>query len=136
MMQVARLAVAALLALGIATAFGCQNGVTGPSLSAVVESMSLSPTLKVPAGENICCCHVVGTVKNTSSIDVHIQLEFPATAGGVNVGMATILVRNVTPGAVRTFEAIGIQSACSSLSMTQIAADQRVRAIGLWEPPQ
>ena len=131
-----RLALGTALALSGALAIACQNGVTGPSLTATILDLSLTPTATVPAGENICCCHVVGTVKNTSSIDVHIQLEFPATAGGVNVGMATILVRNVTPGAVRTFEAIGIQSACSSLSMTQIAADQRVRAIGLWEPPQ
>lgn len=131
-----RLVVAVGVALVGALTLACQNGVVGPSLTASVLTLSLSPTLKVPAGENICCCHVVGTVKNTSSVNVHVELRFPAVANGQNVGTAVDLERDIAPNGVRAFEAVGIQSACSSLSLAQISADQRVRVIGLWEPPQ
>jgi len=134
MTKAARLAGAAILAAGAALAIGCQNSVTGPSLTAVVGSLSLTPTLKVPAGENICCCHVVGTVRNTSSIAVNVQLDFQAKQGGTVVGTATVMVENVSPDAVRSFEAKGVYAPCSSLDLGQISADQRVRVIGLWEP--
>lgn len=131
------------LVLGLAVAaagallMGCQNGVTGPSLTASILQLDLSPTLKVPAGENICCCHIVGTVKNTSSVGVHIRLQFPAKdKAGASAGAAEVLVTAIPAGTTRDFEAIGIQKPCSSLEKTQIWADQRVRVIGLWEPNQ
>ena len=140
----ARFAAAVALALGVAFTFACQNGVVGPSLTATVQTLSLSPTFPFTAGDataeqasrNICCCLVVGTVQNTSSITAHIELRFPATSQGQSVGTATDLERDVASQAVRTFSAVGIQAACNRLSLTQIAADQRVRVIGLWEPPQ
>ena len=132
-----RLALGLAVALAGALAMACQNGVTGPSLTATILQLDLSPTLKVPAGENICCCHVVGTVKNTSSVSVHIRLQFPAKdKAGASAGAAEVLVTSVPAGATRPFEAVGIQTACGLLDKAQITADQRVRVIGLWEPNQ
>jgi hypothetical protein len=140
----ARLAVAVAFALGVAFTFACQNGVVGPSLTATIQTISLSPTFPFTPGDatgeqasrNICCCLVVGTVKNTSSITAHIELQFPATSLGQNVGTAVDLEKDVASQAVRAFSAVGIQAACNKLSLTQIGTDQRVRVIGLWEPPQ
>jgi uncharacterized protein YfcZ (UPF0381/DUF406 family) len=140
----ARLAVAVALALGIAFTFACQNGVVGPSLTATIQTISLSPTFPFTPGDatgeqasrNICCCLVVGTVKNTSSITAHIELQFPAISAGQSVGTAVDLEKDVASQAVRSFSAVGIQAACNTLSLTQITADQHVRVIGLWEPPQ
>jgi len=141
----ARLAVAVALASGAAFTIACQNGVVGPSLTATIQTMSLSPTFPFTPGNvaseqaarNICCCLVVGTVKNTSSITAHIELQFPATTSqGQNAGVAVDLEKNVDSQIVRAFSAVGIQAACNTLSLTQITADQRVRVIGLWEPPQ
>ena len=59
-----------------AFAIGCQNGVTGPSLSATVQNVRLNPTVAgVQGGENVCCCHVIGSVTNTSSITVSATIE-------------------------------------------------------------
>jgi hypothetical protein len=139
----ARFAMAVALALGVLLTIACQNGVVGPSLTAAIQTISLSPTFPFTAGDatseqasrNICCCLVVGTVKNTSSITAHIELQFPATSQGQNVGTAVDLEKEVAPQAVRSFSAVGIQAACNKLSLNQITTDQRVRVIGLWEPP-
>jgi hypothetical protein len=141
----ARLAVAVALALGAAFTIACQSGVVGPDLTATIQTMSLSPTFPFTPGDavgeqasrNICCCLVVGTVKNTSSIAAHIELQFPATTlQGQNAGVGVDLEKNVDPGAVRAYSAVGLQAACNTLSLTQITANQRVRVIGLWQPLQ
>jgi predicted small secreted protein len=140
----ARFALVVALALGAAFTTGCQNGVVGPSLTATIQTISLSPTFPFTPGDatgeqaarNICCCLVVGTVQNTSSVAAHIELRFPATSQGQNVGTAIDLEQNVPSQAVRAFTAVGIQAACNTLSLSQITADQRVRVIGLWAPPQ
>lgn len=134
MKHAARLTVGAAVALAGALAMACQNGVTGPSLSATIQTISLSPTVKLPAGENICCCHVVGTVKNNSSVTAHIRLEFTAKKDGGTIGQAMVLEKEVGSGAVRSFEAPGMFAPCSSIDTKQILADAVVRVIGLWEP--
>jgi len=144
MKHAARFAVAVALALGAAFTIACQNGVVGPSLTATVQTISLSPTFPFTPGNatgeqasrNICCCLVVGTVKNTSSIAAHIELQFPAMRAGQSVGTAVDLEKDVPSQAGRSFSAVGIQAACNTLDLSQISADQRVRVIGLWEPPQ
>jgi hypothetical protein len=144
MKHAARFAVAVVLASGMAFTIACQRGVTGPSLTATIQTISLSPTFPFTPGDatgeqasrNICCCLVVGTVKNTSSITAHIELRFAATLQGQPAGTAVDLQKDVPSQATRSFSAVGIQAACNKLSLSQITADQRVRVVGLWEPLQ
>jgi hypothetical protein len=134
MTNAARLVVGAAVAFAGALAIGCQNGVTGPSLSASIQTLSLVPTVNAPYSQNICCCHVVGTVKNTGTITEHVQLQFPAKTGGTEVGRAVVLVNDVLSGTVRNFEAPGLMVACSTIDPKQVLADAVIRPIGLWEP--
>jgi hypothetical protein len=136
MKHAARLTVGAALALSGSLTLACQSGVTGPSLSAVIETLALAPTVNAPAAQNICCCHVVGTVRNTSGITIHIQLQFPAKGANGDTGTAVVLLNDVLAGALRSFEAPGIFAPCSSFTAAQVRADAIVRPIGLWEPPQ
>lgn len=125
-----------LLALAGGASAGCQNGVTGPSLSATVTNVTLQPTVAgLEGGANVCCCHLVGQLTNTSGIAVDAELDFPAkTADGQVVGTATNILSNVPAGATVPFLAVGIPAACSSLSLNQILADQVIKLKGLWTP--
>lgn len=140
MKQAPRLVLAAVLALAAAVAIGCQNGVSGPSLTAVTSQLSLVPTLgstpDLSANMNTCCCHVSGTVKNTSSIEVNVELRFPAKnrQTGESVGMGLALQKNMAAGASRSFEAVGIYAPCNSIDLTQIDRDKMVNIKGLWQP--
>lgn len=136
MKHAARLMVGAALALSGSLTLACQSGVTGPSLSAVIETLALAPTVNAPQSQNICCCHVVGTARNTSGITIHIQMQFPARAANGDTGTAVVLLNDVLPGALRSFEAPGLFAPCSSFAVAQVRADAIVRPIGLWEPPQ
>jgi|WetSurMetagenome_2_1015567.scaffolds.fasta_scaffold58060_3 hypothetical protein len=136
-----RLATAAAIALSAAVALaGCQNGVSGPSLTATTSGLTLVPSLgstpDLNANMNTCCCHVSGTVKNTSSVDTHIELRFPATSKQTNesVGMGLSVLTNVPAGGSKTFVAVGIYAACNTLDMNQITRDQLVNIKGLWSP--
>lgn len=131
-----RLMVGAAAALACALTMACQTGVTGPSLSASIETLSLRPTVDAPSAENICCCHVVGTVRNTAGLTEHIQLQFPARTASGDFGTAVVLERDVPSGAVRSFEAPGIFGPCSTFTAAQIRSAAVIRPIGLWEPPQ
>jgi hypothetical protein len=134
MTHTARLMAGVAAALAGALAMACQNGVTGPSLSASIQTLSLAPTVSAPSSQNICCCHVIGSVKNTASIVEHVQLQFPAKSNGAEVSRAIVLVNNVTPGEVRGFEAPGLLVPCGTLDVNQVKADAIIRPIGLWEP--
>jgi hypothetical protein len=128
-------AIAALVLAGALMA-GCQQGVTGPSLSATVQNVSLQPTVAgLEGGQNVCCCHVAGQVTNTSSVPVHAELLFTAKGpNGLLVGTALTIQRDVPARATRTFLAVGIFAACKDISLSQIVADKLVRLKGLWEP--
>jgi hypothetical protein len=134
MTHTARLVAGAAVALAGALTMACQNGVTGPSLSASIQTLSLAPTVNAPSSQNICCCHVVGSVKNTGSITEHVQLQFPAKSGGTEVGRAVVLVNDLPSGEARSFEAPGLMVPCGTLDVNQVKADAIIRPIGLWEP--
>jgi hypothetical protein len=133
-----RLLAALVLASASAFALACQSGTVGPSLTATVQNLKLEPTVVgVQANQNVCCCNVTGEVTNTSSVGVHVQLVFPATAGdGRALGAAVSIERDLAQSARRAFLAVGIQAACKDVSLAQIDADKRVQVFGLWEPPQ
>jgi len=105
-----RLMAGAAVALAGAVTIGCQNGVTGPSLSASIQTLTLVPTVE------------------------HVQLQFPAKTGGTEVGRAVVLEKDLAPGAVRPFEAPGLMVPCGQLDSKQVLADAVVRPIGLWQP--
>jgi hypothetical protein len=129
--------IVAVTAAGALSA-GCQNGVTGPSLSATFQQVTFVPTVAgLTGGENVCCCHLAGKFTNTSSIAVDAELRFPAKdKGGVLVGQGEDLLLNVQPGATQSFLAVGITASCSSLTMSQILADGTIRLKGMFIPPQ
>jgi hypothetical protein len=128
--------VAAAFAVAVAAMAGCQNGVTGPSLSATVQNVSLQPTVAgLEGGQNVCCCHLAGQFTNGSSVAVHAELLFPAqSANGQNLGTATTILENVPSGATRSFLAVGITSACKDLSLSQVVANKEIRLKGLFFP--
>jgi hypothetical protein len=132
-----RLVLRTIVALAVAAGSGCQNGETGPSLSASVTNVSLQPTVAdLEGGANVCCCHVVGEVTNTSSIAIDAELQFPAKASdsGQLLGTALSTLTNIPKGSTQPFEAVGIPAACSTFTLSQILADKKVQLRGLWAP--
>jgi hypothetical protein len=130
------LPLAAALAVAVAVMTGCQNGVTGPSLSATVQNVSLQPTVAgLQGGQNVCCCHLAGQLTNGSSVAVHAELIFPAKGtNGENLGTALNILEDVPSGATRSFLAVGITAACKDVSLSQIVADKQIRLKGLFFP--
>lgn len=116
---------------------GCQSGVVGPSLTATVQGVTLQPTVAgLVGGENVCCCHIRGTVTNQSTVAVHAELLFPAKGtDGSALGTGIIMETDIQPGATRAFVAVGITAACRDVSLAQIVADKQIRLKGLWAPP-
>jgi hypothetical protein len=134
-----RTALGVIVAVTVAGALsaGCQNGVTGPSLSATFQQVSLQPTVAgLEGGANVCCCHLAGKFTNTSSISVDAELRFPAKdKNGQLIGQGEDLLTNVPSGATQSFLAVGIPAPCSSLTLSQILADGSIRLKGLFTPP-
>jgi len=92
---------------------GCSHEM-GPSLSFVVESEGLEPSSSLPNARSLCCCRVRGTVRNTSSIAVHVNLNFQGRDGsGASLGTAIDFVANVLPGDRASLDAVGILAPCS-----------------------
>jgi hypothetical protein len=137
MNQASRLSTAVAAAATLGLLIACQNGVSGPSLSATVTpppTFALQPSL---AGQpTVCCCHVVGNVTNTSSVTVHVQLAFPASVGGQSAGAAYDFQKDIKPGEVRPFLAAGIYAPCSQLTTDQIFAGRQIQITGLYQPAQ
>jgi hypothetical protein len=131
-------AVTAAIAIAGITFAGCQNGVTGPSLSANFSNVSLQPTVAgLEGGQNVCCCHLVGRVTNTSTISVDAELRFTAKgADGRLLGTASDIVVDLPSGATRQFIAVGLTTPCKDISLSQVVADGAIRLKGLWLPPQ
>ena len=92
---------------------GCSHEM-GPTLSFVVENEGLVPSSSLPNASSLCCCRVRGTVRNTSTIAVHINLNFEGRdANGVSLGTALDFVANLPPGGRAPFDAAGILAPCS-----------------------
>ncbi len=102
----------------------CGQHETGPSLSFVVESEALAPSSDLPNANAVCCCRVRGTVRNTSAIPIHVNLNFDGrAASGASLGTALDFVANLAPGASARYDAAGIFAPCAqvaSLNRTHI----------------
>ena len=118
---------AALVALMVATAWaGCSHE-TGPSLSVEVEEAVLVPSSSAPDATSLCCCRVHGTVRNTSSIEVHVNIVFDAQGTAGPLGPAIDWVPNVAPGALASFDAAGILGPCAQV--TGITGRHRITGV-------
>lgn len=128
--------VLAFLLAGFASA-GC-NHAQGPSLSASVETLRLSPSSADGNAATVlpaCCCRVVGTVRNTSSIPVNVSLRFPATdARGKNLGVAVDYVQNLAAGSSGAYDAAGILAACSQVVESRLRSDLQIEVLGVYRP--
>jgi hypothetical protein len=133
-----RTTLAVIVAVTGALGASCQNGVTGPSLSASFSNVTFQPTVAgLEGGANVCCCHLAGRITNNSSISVDAELRFPAKDKAGNlVGQGEDVVNEIPSGATMPFLAVGITAPCSSLTMSQILADGSIRLKGLFIPPQ
>ena len=118
-----------VLALVIAAA-SCRGLPTGPSLSnIVVGPLSLQPT----AGDTgLCCCRVVGTVRNLNNVPVHATFKFSAFDDRVQP-ISTILyfVADFRPGTERPIDAHGLLYPCNIVKDLSTELDIR----GLANPP-
>lgn len=95
---------------------GC-NRETGPSLAFVVENEALAPSSTLPNASAQCCCRVRGTVQNTSTIPLHVTLNFQGRdARGTSLGTAIDFVSNLPPGGRASFDAPGILAPCSAVA--------------------
>ena len=108
--------VMATLMIGAAGMMACRSHETGPSLSMVVETTTLVPSSSEVDAASLCCCRVRGTLRNTSSITVHVNVNFDAQGATGLLGTALDWVPNVAPGALAPFEAVGISAACSQVT--------------------
>jgi hypothetical protein len=117
----------ALAAMGLAAA--C-NHVTGPALSAEILSQQLVPTSGFANAAQLCCCHVQGTIRNTSSITVHVSFRWKAfDRNGAEAGTAFDYVKNIAPGATATYDGAGIAQPCSAIARVE----PDVLVIGLFD---
>ncbi len=99
--------------VGAALAASCQH-VTGPSLSAKIESQRLVPTSTVQNADQICCCHIQGTITNTSPIAAHISLRWTVfDKAGAQVATATDFLTSVASGATKPYDSVGIDKPCN-----------------------
>lgn len=133
---IARVGIAAALSGSVVLLGSCQRGITGPTLTATVQNLSLQPTVAgLQGGQNVCCCHLAGQVTNTSPVAIHAELRFPAKGPtGLLVGTALDIQRDMQPGQTRSFLAVGIPAACRDINLAQINAEKEIRIKGLWEP--
>lgn len=98
-----------------ALAASCDH-VTGPSLSAKIESQRLVPTSTFQNADQICCCHIQGNITNTSSIAVHISLRWSVfDKSGAQVATATDFLTSVAAGATKPYDSVGIEKPCSQV---------------------
>ncbi|HEY3383782.1 MAG TPA: FxLYD domain-containing protein [Vicinamibacterales bacterium] len=132
MIQVARLACATAAALVAAVAITACSQVTGPSLTVSIETRQLAPSSTAVANaDTICCCHVRGTVKNTSSIPVHVDIRFHVKDSSGNDFTALDWVRDIPAGGSKPYDAAGIIAPCKQV--TTITNDPL--AYGLYSLP-
>ncbi len=133
MSQSVRMLCAAAIAIVVAASLLACTQAAGPSLSVAIEGQSLQPTDATQPG--LCCCRVVGNVRNTSSIPVNVETRFFATGPKSATLVAVDWVTNVAPNAAAPFNAPGFTVPCSQVS--NVRADPLAYATGAYSlPPQ
>ena len=112
-----------------ATIFAVACGFSeGPTINIQVESQRL---LATTGNSTFCCCHVVGTVLNQSTIVVHATVEFEGfEAGNEKVAAnARDFLANLQPNERRTYTATGFVRPCNSLNSFRLVQPIDVRGV-------
>jgi len=124
MKQNARLVCGTAAALLAAAVLAACSHVTGPSLTVTVVSRTLEPSSTVANASALCCCRVRGTIKNTSSITVNVDVRFRAKdRSGNSVGTALDWVPTIAPGETKSYDAVGFTVVCSTIDQSTIVND-------------
>ena len=121
--------VVTVAALGIACGFE-----TGPTLDVQVENATLRPTT---GNSQLCCCHVVGTVVNRSTVPVHVTAEFEGFEAGNTakpVARALDFLPDMQPSERRSFTAVGFVLPCGTINEFRLVQPLNVR--GVFTPPR
>jgi hypothetical protein len=133
MRPIPRVVTALVLAAAAAAVLAACSHTVGPSLSVSIEGRRLEPSSTVPNAANICCCRVRGSVKNTSSIAVNVEVRFHTKdATGKDLGTALDWVPSVPAGGTKSFDAAGIIAVCSQVA----SIDNDPIAYGLYDGPR
>jgi hypothetical protein len=127
--RLARVAVivGALVLIGSA----CRGLPAGPSLGAVIVSaLTLQPTVGNPA---LCCCRVVGSVRNDNDVAIHATFKFSGIGDNPDDPIATILyfVSDFEPRTTRPIDAHGFIFPCTAIRRLETELDVK----GLAFPP-
>lgn len=115
-----------------ATIFAVACGFSeGPTLDLQVESQRL---LATTGNNSFCCCHVVGTVVNRSTIVVHATIGFEGFVAGEEKAVASArdFLVNLQPNERRSYTATGFIRSCGSLSSFRLI--QPVSVQGVFTP--
>jgi len=110
----------------------CARTPVGPSLAGVtLQNVALQPTL---GDRNLCCCHVVGTVRNANSVSVHVTITFAAYDGQKAEPLSRILyfIKDLEPGQAHSVDASGFLYPCAVIKDLKWEIDVK----GIAYPPQ
>jgi hypothetical protein len=112
-----------------AAAFGvaaCQSLPTGPSLTAFeITNISGQPTI---GDRSLCCCHVVGTATNRTTVPLHATITFSGfDTRDKEVSKILYFIQDIAPGQSRTINAPGFIVPCNAIS--RFSWEVKVRAI-------
>jgi hypothetical protein len=107
----------------VAMAPGCRGLPQGPSLANVtVSPLRLEPTLDDPA---LCCCRIVGSVRNDNKVPVHATFKFSAFDGERAQAISSILffVPDLQPRTDRPIDAHGFIFPCNVIKELKTELD-------------
>jgi hypothetical protein len=102
---------------------GCRGLPQGPSLSNVtVSPLRLEPTLDDPA---LCCCRIVGSVRNDNRVPVHATFKFSAFDGERTEAISSILffIPDFQPRTDRPIDAHGFIFPCNVIKELKTELD-------------
>lgn len=102
---------------------GCRGLPQGPSLANVtVSPLRLEPTLDDPA---LCCCRIVGSVRNDNTVPVHATFKFSAFDGERAQAISSILffVPDLQPRTERPIDAHGFIFPCNVIKELKTELD-------------
>ena len=109
----------------------CRGLPNGPSLADLnVGPLRLEPTIGDPA---LCCCRVVGSVRNSNRVPVHVTFKFSAFDGERADPISTILffIPDFEPRTDRPIDAHGFIFPCNAIR--QLKTDVDIKGIAF--PP-
>lgn len=108
------------------TVAGCQSLPTGPSLTAFeITNIAGQPTI---GDRSLCCCHVVGTATNRTTVPLHATITFSGfDTRDKEISKIVYFMQDVAPGQTRNINAPGFIVPCNAI--TRFSWEVKVRAV-------